>query len=48
MMIFGQIRYSTVWFLTWMRKGKEKKMMTMMKRKKIGSFDDERDEDEER
>ena len=34
-MIFGQIHYSTTWFLTWMtRKGKEKKMTTMMKRKK--------------
>ena len=33
-MIFGQIHYSTTWFLTWMmRKGKEKRK-TMMKRKK--------------
>ena len=34
-MIFGQTHYSTTWFLIWMmRKGKEKKMATMMKRKK--------------
>ena len=34
-MIFGQVHYSATCFLTWMmRKGKEKKMMVTMKRKK--------------
>ena len=34
-MLFGQIHYSTTWFLTWMmRKEKEKRMTTMIKRRK--------------
>jgi len=34
-MVFGQVHYSDTCFLTWvMRKGKEKKMMVTMKRKK--------------
>mgnify|MGYP001478886444 CR=1 FL=1 len=33
-MIFGQIHYSTTWFLTWMMKKAKEKMMMVMNRKK--------------